>query len=210
MESIHACFRIEWSRFCLDVDLNLPLRGVTALFGPSGSGKTTLLRCIAGLERAPHGRLTVGGEIWQDGHHWVPTHKRPLGYIFQEASLFSHLTVLGNLHYGLRRISTAARVSIEHAIELLGISHLLDRKPDWLSGGERQRVAIARALAVNPRLLLMDEPVAQRLTGAGAQHQQVAASGADGQRGDGIKGLGPDTFREPCPGKPRILQLDAL
>ena len=160
MESIHACFRIEWSRFCLDVDLNLPLRGVTALFGPSGSGKTTLLRCIAGLERASHGRLTVGGEIWQDGHHWVPTHKRPLGYVFQEASLFSHLTVLGNLHYGLRRISTAARVSIEHAIELLGISHLLDRKPDWLSGGERQRVAIARALAVNPRLLLMDEPLA--------------------------------------------------
>jgi molybdate transport system ATP-binding protein len=160
LENIHACFRLEWPDFCLDVDLNLPLKGVTALFGPSGSGKTTVLRCIAGLERAPHGRLTVAGEIWQDERHWVPTHKRPLGYVFQEASLFSHLTVLGNLNYGIRRISTGARVILEHAIELLGISHLLARKPDRLSGGERQRVAIARALAVNPRLLLMDEPLA--------------------------------------------------
>jgi len=160
VENIHACFRLEWPGFCLDVDLNLPLRGVTALFGPSGSGKTTLLRCIAGLERAPHGRLTVAGEIWQDERHWLPTHKRPLGYVFQEASLFSHLTVLGNLNYGIRRISTGARVGVEHAIELLGIRPLLARKPDRLSGGERQRVAIARALAVNPRLLLMDEPLA--------------------------------------------------
>ena len=160
MESIQACFRLEWPRFCLDVDLNLPLRGVTALFGPSGSGKTTLLRCLAGLERAPHGRLTVGGQIWQDARHWVPTHKRPLGYVFQEASLLSHLTVMGNLNYGLRRISGSARLSLERAINLLGISQLLDRKPDRLSGGERQRVAIARALAVSPRLLLMDEPLA--------------------------------------------------
>jgi molybdate transport system ATP-binding protein len=160
VESIQACFRLEWSRFCLDVDLNIPLRGVTALFGPSGSGKTTLLRCIAGLERAPHGRLTVGGQIWQDARHWVPTHKRSLGYVFQEASLFSHLTVMGNLDYGMRRISGSAPVSLEHAINLLGISQLLDRKPDRLSGGERQRVAIARALAVSPRLLLMDEPLA--------------------------------------------------
>jgi molybdate transport system ATP-binding protein len=160
MENIHGCFRLEWPGFSLDVDLNLPLRGVTAFFGPSGSGKTTLLRCIAGLERSPQGRLTVAGRIWQDERHWIPTHKRPLGYVFQEASLFSHLTVLGNLNYGLRRIPTGTRVSVEHAIELLGISHLLARKPDRLSGGERQRVAIARALAVNPRLLLMDEPLA--------------------------------------------------
>jgi molybdate transport system ATP-binding protein len=160
VENIHASFRLEWPGFCLDVDLNLPLGGVTALFGPSGSGKTTLLRCIAGLERAPQGRLTVAGQIWQDERHWLPTHKRPLGYVFQEASLFSHLTVLGNLNYGRRRISTGGQVSVEHAIELLGIRHLLARKPDRLSGGERQRVAIARALAVNPRLLLMDEPLA--------------------------------------------------
>ena len=160
MESIHACFRLEWPGFCLDVDLKLPPRGVTALFGPSGSGKTSLLRCIAGLERTLNGRLTVGGEIWQDATHWVPTHKRAIGYVFQEASLFSHLTVMANLNYGRRRITGAAWVSVEQAIQLLGISHLLDRKPDRLSGGERQRVAIARALAVNPRLLLMDEPLA--------------------------------------------------
>jgi molybdate transport system ATP-binding protein len=160
MERIQACFRLEWPGFCLDVDLSLPPRGVTALFGPSGSGKTTLLRCIAGLERAPKGRLKVAGEIWQDAGHWLPTHKRPLGYVFQEASLFPHFTVMSNLNYGRRRVIGAARVSVEQAIELLGIGHLLERRPDRLSGGERQRVAIARALAVNPRLLLMDEPLA--------------------------------------------------
>lgn len=160
MTGIQARFRLEWSEFKLDVDLNLPGRGVTALFGHSGSGKTTLLRCMAGLERAAAGRLVVNGEIWQDERHWLPTHKRPLGYVFQEASLFAHLTVMGNLRYGRRRISNEQRVSLEQAIELLGIGHLLERKPDRLSGGERSRVAIARALAVSPRILLMDEPLA--------------------------------------------------
>jgi molybdate transport system ATP-binding protein len=160
MENIQACFRLNLPSFRLDVDLDVPARGVTAFFGPSGSGKTTLLRCTAGLERAPGGRLTVAGEVWQDAHHWIPTHKRPLGYVFQEASLFPHITVLGNLRYGMRRINDAARLSVDQAIELLGIGHLLERRPERLSGGERQRVAIARALAVNPRLLLMDEPLA--------------------------------------------------
>ncbi|HEY7758745.1 MAG TPA: molybdenum ABC transporter ATP-binding protein [Burkholderiales bacterium] len=160
MAGIEACFRLDWPGFSLDVDLNLPGRGVTALFGPSGSGKTTLLRCIAGLERAPRGRLTLAGEVWQDAGRWVPTHKRPIGYVFQEASLFPHLTVMGNLRYGMNRIGEAQRVSLDQAIELLGIGHLLDRKPDRLSGGERQRVGMARALAVSPRLLLMDEPLA--------------------------------------------------
>ena len=160
MTGIDVRFRLDWSGFSLDVDLNLPGRGVTALFGHSGSGKTTLLRCIAGLERAREGRLAVDGEVWQDAGCWLPPHKRPIGYVFQEASLFAHLTVLGNLRYGLKRISSAQRVSLDHAIELLGIAHLLDRKPDRLSGGERQRVGIARALAVSPRLLLMDEPLA--------------------------------------------------
>lgn len=160
MTSIDARFRLDWSGFSLDVDLTLPGRGVTALFGHSGSGKTTLLRCIAGLERAPQGRLTVDGELWQDTNHWLPPHKRPIGYVFQEASLFAHLSVMGNLSYGLKRISDAQRVSLDQAIELLGIGHLLDRKPDLLSGGERQRVGIARALAVSPRLLLLDEPLA--------------------------------------------------
>ncbi|MDR3368888.1 molybdenum ABC transporter ATP-binding protein [Rhodoferax sp.] len=160
MTTIQARLRLDWPGFTLDVDLSLPCHGVTALFGPSGSGKTTLLRCIAGLERAPQGFLTVNGNVWQDEQHWLPTHKRPLGYVFQEASLFSHLTVIGNLRYGLKRVSDDQRKSLDQAIELLGIEHLLDRKPDRLSGGERQRVGIARALAVRPRILLMDEPLA--------------------------------------------------
>lgn len=160
MADIDARFRLDWPGFSLDVDLALPGRGVTALFGPSGSGKTSLLRCIAGLERAREGRLIVNDEIWQDVGCWLPTHKRSLGYVFQEASLFSHLTVLGNLRYGARRCESARRVSLDQAIELLDIGALLNRKPDRLSGGERQRVGIARALAVGPRLLLMDEPLA--------------------------------------------------
>lgn len=157
---IEARFKIAWPAFTLDVDLELPDRGVTALFGPSGSGKTTLLRCIAGLERAREGRLVVGNACWQDGSTWLPPHERPIGYVFQEASLFPHLSVLGNLRYGQRRNSEAQRISLDHAIALLGIGHLLQRKPDRLSGGERQRVGIARALAVGPRVLLMDEPLA--------------------------------------------------
>jgi len=160
MGSIEARFRLDWPNFSLDVDLSLPVRGVTALFGHSGSGKTTLLRCIAGLERAPQGRLMVGDEVWQDTGRWVPTHQRPIGYVFQEASLFAHLSVMGNLRYGLRRTTGAQQAGLDQAIALLGIGHLLDRKPGTLSGGERQRVGIARALAVNPRLLLMDEPLA--------------------------------------------------
>jgi molybdate transport system ATP-binding protein len=156
---IHARFRLDRPSFSLDVDLTLPQRGVTAFFGPSGSGKTTLLRYVAGLERAPAGFLAIGSEVWQDGKYWLPPHKRPLGYVFQEASLFPHLTVLGNLCYGRKRITNAQQVSLDHVIELLGIGHLLDRKPGRLSGGERSRVGIARALAVNPRILLMDEPL---------------------------------------------------
>jgi len=160
MGEIRARFQIDWPGFRLDVDLALPGRGVTALFGHSGSGKTTLLRCIAGLERASPGHLAFNGEVWQDERTWVPTHRRPLGYVFQEASLFPHLTVLGNLRFGMKRASAQQRVGLDPAVELLGIGHLLDRRPDRLSGGERQRVAIARALAVGPRILLMDEPLA--------------------------------------------------
>ena len=160
MTGIHARFRLDWPGFTLDVDLALPGRGVTALFGHSGSGKTTLLRCMAGLERAPLGVLMVNEDIWQDDRHWQPTHKRPLGYVFQEASLFPHLNVMDNLRYGMKRINVAQRVSLEQAVELLGIEPLLERKPDRLSGGERSRVGIARALAVSPRILLMDEPLA--------------------------------------------------
>ncbi|MFA5082792.1 MAG: molybdenum ABC transporter ATP-binding protein [Hydrogenophilaceae bacterium] len=161
MSGIEARFRLGFDEFALDVELTLPGRGVTALFGHSGSGKTTLLRCIAGLERAPGGYLAVDGEVWQDGERFVPTHQRPLGYVFQEASLFAHLSVRRNLEYGMRRVAEQERrVALDHAVELLAIGPLLERMPERLSGGEKQRVAIARALAVSPRILLMDEPLA--------------------------------------------------
>lgn len=145
--------------FLLDVDLTIPSTGVTALFGASGSGKSTLLRCIAGLERAK-GKLSVNGEVWQDDSSFLPPHKRQVGYVFQEASLFPHLTVMQNLQYGLQRQKqTDHRFSLDAMIDLLGIAPLLTRKPAKLSGGEKQRVAIARALAVNPKVLLMDEPM---------------------------------------------------
>ncbi|MDR3394365.1 MAG: ATP-binding cassette domain-containing protein, partial [Parasulfuritortus sp.] len=125
---IRARFDLRFPEFSLDVDLALPGQGVTALFGHSGSGKTTLLRCIAGLERSPGGYLSVAGEVWQDGGLFLPTHKRPLGYVFQEASLFPHLSIRRNLEYGMRRVpAEARRVSLDNAIELLGIGHLLDR-----------------------------------------------------------------------------------
>ena len=159
--SIAARLQLQRADFALDVDLQLPGQGVTALFGPSGCGKTTLLRSIAGLERA-RGAVTVNGDTWQDDatHHWLPTHQRALGYVFQEASLFPHLTAEANIRYGLRRTPAARqRVALEQVIDLLGIAPLLPRKPSTLSGGERQRVAIARALATSPRVLLMDEPL---------------------------------------------------
>jgi molybdate transport system ATP-binding protein len=159
--TIAARFQIDHGEFRLAVDATVPARGVTGLYGPSGCGKTTLLRAIAGLDRHAGGYLRVGDTIWQDGREFVPPHRRRLGYVFQEPSLFAHLSVRGNLAYGETRVPPAERkVSLERAIELLGIGQLLDRRPDGLSGGERQRVAIARALAVSPRLLLMDEPLA--------------------------------------------------
>jgi molybdate transport system ATP-binding protein len=158
--SIEARFRLDYPGFALDVDLTLPSAGITALFGQSGSGKTTLLRAIAGLERVPDGRLVVDGAVWQDEKTFLQTHQRPLGYVFQEASLFPHLSVRRNLEYGMRRTVSADFSNFDQIVDLLGIGPLLDRRPDRLSGGERQRVAIARALLRQPRLLLMDEPLA--------------------------------------------------
>jgi molybdate transport system ATP-binding protein len=161
MNDIKAKFRIDWPDFTLDVDLELPGRGVTALFGHSGSGKTTLLRCIAGLQRADQGVLKFKGEVWQDEKKCLPTHQRQLGYVFQEASLFPHLSARKNIEFGMKRTAAPLDTAkLNHVIELLGIAQLLERKPEQLSGGERQRVGIARALAVNPRILLMDEPLA--------------------------------------------------
>lgn len=159
--NISAKFYFQRGDFTLDSEFSIPARGVTALFGSSGCGKTTLLRAIAGLESIPSGYLKVDDKIWQETGYCMPPHQRELGYVFQESSLFEHLNVKQNLEYGLKRVVEAKRkVSLQHAIELLGLSDLLQRKPDSLSGGEKQRVAIARALAVSPRLLLMDEPLA--------------------------------------------------
>lgn len=161
MTDIHARFNLSYPSFALQVDLQLPAHGITALFGPSGSGKTTLLRCIAGLEQAPDGLLRVHGETWQAGTDFLPTHQRPLGYVFQEASLFPHLSVRDNLEYGLKRIHPGERkVQLEQVVSLLGLQRLIARNdPSSLSGGEQQRVAIGRALLTSPRLLLMDEPL---------------------------------------------------
>ena len=161
---IDAHFTHCYDDFVLDVDLALPAKGVTVLYGQSGSGKTTLLRCLAGLVHAPGGVLSVDGEQWQGDEFFVPTHKRPIGYVFQEPSLFEHLTVEGNLNYAQKRVDLAGSsggvLSSKEVIELLGIENLMQRKPNQLSGGEKQRVAIARALFSQPELLLMDEPLA--------------------------------------------------
>ena len=161
MTRIRADFRLQRGGFGLEVALDLPDRGVSAIFGPSGCGKTTLLRCIAGLERAA-GRLTIGEVCWQDEARglWLPTHRRALGYVFQEASLFPHLSVQGNLDFARERSGSADTRLVDEAIRLFEIGHLLQRPAAGLSGGERQRVAIARALASAPRILLMDEPLA--------------------------------------------------
>ena len=160
---ITARFGLDFSPFMLNVDLELPAKGVTGLFGPSGSGKTTVLRCVAGLERATTGLLAFGAQVWQDESRgiFVPTHRRPIGVVFQEASLFPHLSVMGNLKYGMTRAGLSPeQAGLDDILALLGIERLLDRGTKLLSGGERQRVAIARALLRRPRLLLMDEPLA--------------------------------------------------
>jgi len=155
---------LQRAAFNLAITITVPARGVTVLFGPSGSGKTTVLRCVAGLERAS-GQILIGDEVWQDDQRqiFVPTWQRELGFVFQEASLFEHLDVRRNLEFGLNRLRIerqAARVALDHAIDLLGIGSLLDRSTVNLSGGEKQRVAIARALVTQPKILLLDEPLA--------------------------------------------------
>ncbi len=163
MSGIRIKVRLDRGAFSLDADLDLPDHGVSSVFGHSGSGKTTLLRILAGLERAPGAVIAVGDETWQDDARgvYVPTHRRGIGYVFQEASLFEHLDVRANLEFGLKRLPREARrFEIGPVTELLGIEHLLKQRPATLSGGERQRAAIARTLLASPRLLLMDEPLA--------------------------------------------------
>ena len=161
MSGLSVSFRLRRSGFELNVAFKAPPRGVTALFGPSGCGKTTVLRCVAGLERAS-GFCRLNSEVWQDDDSrlFLATHRRPIGYVFQEASLFPHLSVRRNLEFGLRRVPRKMRqVDFGEVVELLGVERLFGRNPDQLSGGERQRVSMARALLTSPRLLLMDEPL---------------------------------------------------
>ena len=158
--TIRARFKITLGDFTLDSQFSVPNQGVTALFGPSGCGKTTLLRAIAGLERGPVEYLEIGQEIWQDDQRFIPPHLRPIGFVFQEPSLFPHLSVKGNLEYGFKRRTKTDRIlDFGQVVELLGVGPLLCRATDGLSGGEQQRVAIARALLTSPRLLLLDEPL---------------------------------------------------
>jgi len=157
---IESIFSMERDGFRLEVDEVFPGQGVTALFGPSGCGKTTWLRVIAGLERIRGAVIRFDGSTWQDGTSFLSVHRRPIGYVFQDAALFPHMNVEANLRYGWRRTGERnSGIPWEEIIALLELEPLLHRRPASLSGGEAQRVAIGRALLSSPRLLLMDEPL---------------------------------------------------
>ena len=159
---IEVAFHGTLGRFALDATFTVPATGITALFGPSGCGKTTVLRCMAGLHRLSDGLCIIGGDVWQNRTTFRPAFRRPVGYVFQEPSLFPHLSVRRNLLFGAPRrrpISAATQTHFNEVIDLLGLAGLLDRSPQNLSGGERQRVAVGRALLSEPKLLLMDEPL---------------------------------------------------
>jgi len=161
VSDIRFRFTVKRPAFELSVEQAIPGRGVTALFGPSGCGKTTLLRCLAGLEKGD-GELSVHGSMWQLSATglFLPPERRPVGYVFQEAGLFPHLSVEQNLRYGWQRTPEAKRrLGFDHVCRWLGLETLVTRSVHGLSGGERQRVAIGRALLRSPQLLLMDEPL---------------------------------------------------
>ncbi len=155
--------RRRFGDFALDVCFSVEPGGITALFGRSGAGKTSVVNLIAGLVRPEAGRITLDGRVLFDSGTGVdlPPERRRVGYVFQEGRLFPHLSVAGNLAYGMRRTSKPERrIGFDHVVDLLGLRPFLERRPADLSGGEKQRVAIGRALLMSPRVLLMDEPLA--------------------------------------------------
>ncbi len=160
---IRLTAKLRRDAFALDVDVELPGSGVTALFGPSGAGKSTIIDIVAGLVKPPQGTIVVNEVVYfeSDAGIDLPPEQRRVGYVFQDARLFPHIDVAANLRYGEKRRAESDRVAtFDEVVELLGIAHLLSRRPATLSGGEKQRVAIGRALLSGPRLLLLDEPLA--------------------------------------------------
>lgn len=158
--SLRLDLQLQRPDFELRVTAEIGGRGVTALCGPSGCGKTTLLRCIAGLERDVRGSVAFDGATWLDGRRALPAEKRGIGFVFQEARLFPHLSVRDNLLFARRRRFAGTGPGIAEVSGWLGLERLLARPVQGLSGGEQKRVAIARALLLAPRLMLMDEPLA--------------------------------------------------
>jgi molybdate transport system ATP-binding protein len=162
-EGLQARVRRRLGAFRLDVDVEAPPAAVTAVFGPSGAGKSQLLAAIAGAGRPDEGRVVLDGRMLFDSARRIdtPMERRGVGWVSQDGRLFPHLTVEANLRYGARRArGRQAGVRFDDVVDVLGVAHLLQRRPDGLSGGERQRVAIGRALLSQPALLLMDEPLA--------------------------------------------------
>lgn len=155
---LDLALQLQRPGFHLDLEGQWPSDRIVGIYGPSGAGKTSLLRCLAGLESAT-GQIAIDGKTWQAPARTIPSHRRNIGYVFQEARLLPHLTVVGNLRYAWRRRGSNTGLKWDEVIEALQLQPLLSQPAPLLSGGQAQRVALARALLTHPRLLLLDEPL---------------------------------------------------